>query len=121
MKTFNYKYCVLSKDNVYVSNNRLSYYPASETRLENVVISIDNNGVMDICGDEVKLGFNFHDTKLSDLDGKPHDCEIKHNNGVKLFGFYLIKPYYYVSAGWYSLKDREQKRIILNKYKFEFV
>lgn len=121
MKTFKYPHCVISNDIIYVSNNKISCRPASETCFENVVITIEDNGVMDICGDEVKYSFNFHDEKLSNLDEIPHNCKIKHNSGVKLFGFYLIKPYDYVSAGWYELKERKQKRIILNKYKLEII
>ena len=51
----------------------------------------------------------------------PHEKYIKHYKGFKLFGFYLIKPYDYVKTGWYRLKERKPKRIIINKYKLDFV
>ena len=66
---------------------------------------------MEIYGDEVEYGFNLHDEKLSNLDEIPHNSEIKHNSGVKLFGFYLIKPYDYVSAGWYKIKERKHFKL----------
>ena len=119
MKTFKYNYCAIYKDNIYLSDNLISIH--TNTFLENVEINIDDNGVMDICGEEVQFGFNFNKEKLSNLTETPQDNQIKHHNGLKLFGFYLIKPYDYVETGWYKLKERKNKRIILNKYKLEFI
>lgn len=122
MKTFNYPHCVISNDIVYVSVDKITGRPAFDTYLENVKINIDDNGVMDIYGDEIQFGLNFHKEKLSDIDGgEIQENYIEHHNGVKIFGFYLIKPYDYVPRGWYRYKERKQKRIILNKYKLEFV
>lgn len=121
MKTFKYNYCVLTNDVIYLSEEKITCRPAFDTYLENVNIDIYDNGIAEICGDEILFCFNFDKHKLSDIDEIPHNSEIKHNSGVKLFGFYLIKPYDYVPAGWYELKDRKQKKIILNKYKIVFI
>ena len=119
MKTFKYNYCAIDKDNIYLSDNLINMY--TNTFLENVEINIDDNGVIDICGEEVQFGFTFNKEKLSNLTETPQDDQIKHHNGFKLFGFYLIKPYDYVESGWYKLKERKNKKIILNKYKLEFI
>ena len=122
MREFSYPHCVISNDIVYVSIDKITCRPAFDTYLENVKINIDNNGVMDIYGDEIQFGVNFHKEKLSDMDGgEIQENYIKHYNGIKLFGVYLIKPYDYVPQGWYRYKERKQKRFILNKYKLEFM
>ena len=121
MKTLNYPHCVITQNNVYLSVDKLSCKPAFDTYLVNVKIDIDENGLLDIYGDEVQFGLNFHKEKLTDMDAIPQDDEIIHYKGLKLFGFYLIKPYDYVPQGWYELKERKSKRIILNKYKLEFI
>lgn len=122
MKVFSYPHCVISNDIVYVSVDKITCRPAFDTYLEKVKIVIDDNGVMDIYGDEVQFGLNFHKEKLSDMEGgEIQENYIEHHNGVKIFGFYLIKPYDYVPRGWYRFKERKQKRIILNEYKLEFV
>ena len=120
MKTLNYPHCVINDDVVFLSESKLSCRPAFETYLENVTVNIDNNGVMDICGDEVQYDFVFNKTKISDLNESPQENYIDHYKGFKLFGFYLIKPYHYVKSGWYRLKERKPKRIIINKYKLYF-
>ncbi len=121
MKTLNYPHCVVCDDVVFLSESKLSCRPAFETYLENVTVNIDDNGVMDICGDEIQYDFTFNKTKISDLNESPQENYINHYKGFKLFGFYLIKPYDYVKSGWYRLKERKQKRIIINKYKLNFV
>ena len=120
MKTLNYPHCVINDDVVFLSESKLSCRPAFETYLENVVVNIGDNGVMDICGDEVQYDFAFNKTKISDLNETPQENYINHYKGFKLFGFYLIKPYDYVKSGWYRLKERKSKRIIINKYKLYF-
>ena len=120
MKTLKYPHCVINNDKVLLSEHKLSFYPAFETYLENVIININANGVIDICGDKVEYGIVFGKTEISDLDDAPQEDYINHYKGFKLFGFYLIKPYDYVK-GWYKLKERKPKRIILNKYKIEVV
>ena len=121
MKTLNYPHCVINDDVVFLSESKLSCRPAFETYLENVTVNIDDNGVMDICGDEVQYDFVFNKTKISDLNNSPQENYINHYKGFKLFGFYLIKPYDYVKSGWYRLKERKPKRITINKYKLDFV
>ena len=121
MKTLNYPHCVICDDVVFLSENKLSCRPAFETYLENVIVNINDNGVMDICGDEVQYDIVFNKTKISDLNETPQENYINHYKGFKLFGFYLIKPYDYVKPGWYRLKERKTKRIIINKYKLEVV
>lgn len=121
MKTLNYPHCVVCDDVVFLSESKLSCRPAFETYLENVTINIDDNGVIDICGDEVQYDFTFNKTKISDLNNSPQENYINHYKGFKLFGLYLIKPYDYVKSGWYRLKERKPKRITINKYKLDFV
>ena len=121
MKTFKYNYCVLTNDVIYLSEEKITCRPAFDTCLENVNIDIYDNGIAELCGDEILFGFNFDKHKLSDIDEMPQDDYIKHYKGFKLFGFYLIKPYDYVPAGWYKIKERKPKKIILNKYKIVFI
>ena len=121
MKTLNYPHCVVCDDVVFLSESKLSCRPAFETYLENVTVNINDNGVIDICGDEVQYDIVFNKTKISDLNETPQENYINHYKGFKLFGFYLIKPYDYVKPGWYILKERKPKRIIINKYKLDFV
>lgn len=121
MKTLNYPHCVVCDDVVFLSESKLSCRPAFETYLENVTVNINDNGVIDICGDEVQYDIVFNKTKISDLNEAPQENYINHYKGFKLFGFYLIKPYDYVKPGWYRLKERKTKRIIINKYKLEVV
>lgn len=120
MKTFNYPYCVIHDDEVYVSESPIDMHPLRGMGLLNVEINIDDNGIVDICGDEIQYGFIYNREKLSNLKDTPHESHIKHCKGLKLFGFYLIKPYDYVDAGWHRLKVTTHKRIILNKYKIVF-
>lgn len=121
MKTLNYPHCVVCDDVVFLSESKLSCRPAFETYLENVTVNIDDNGVaVDISGDEVLFDYAFEKTRISDLKEMPQEKYIKHYKGFKIFGFYLIKPYDYVK-GLYSLKERKPKRIIINKYKLDFV
>ena len=120
MRTLNYPHCVVCDDVVFLSESKLSCRPAFETYLENVTVNIDDNGVMDISGDEVQFDLNFNKAKLSDMIETPQDNYIEHYKGLKIFGFYLIKPYDYVKAGWYRLKERKHKRLIINKYKLVF-
>ena len=120
METLKYKHCVINDDKVLLSDSKISFRPAFETYLENVIININDNGVIDIYGDKVQCDIVFSKTKISDLDSDPEEDYINHYKGFKLFGFYLIKPYNYVK-GWYKLKERKPKRIILNKYKIEVV
>ena len=119
MKTLNYPHCVICDDVVFLSESKLSCRPAFETYLENVIVNINDNGVIDICGDEVQYDIVFNKTKISDLNETPQENYINHYKGFKLFGFYLIKPYDYVKPGWYRLKKRKTKRITINKYKLE--
>ena len=121
MKTLNYPHCVICDDVIFLSESNLYCRPAFETYLENVTVNINDNGVIDICGDKVQYDIVFNKTKISDLNETPHENYINHYKGLKLFGFYLIKPYDYVKPGWYSLKERKPKRIIINKYKLEVV
>lgn len=121
MKTLNYPHCVICDDVVFLSESKLSCRPAFETYLENVIVNINDNGVIDICGDEVQYDIVFNKTKISDLNETPQENYINHYKGFKLFGFYLIKPYDYVNLGWYRLKERKTKRITINKYKLEVV
>ena len=121
MKTLNYPHCVICDDVVFLSESKLSCRPAFETYLENVIVNINDNGVIDICGDEVQYDIVFNKTKISDLNETPQENYINHYKGFKLFGFYLIKPYDYVKPGWYRLKERKTKRITINKYKLDFV
>ena len=121
MKTFKYNYCVLTNDVIYLSEEKITCSPAFDTCLENVNVDIYDNGVVEICGDEILFGCNFDKHKLSDMDEIPQDDFIKHYKGFKLFGFYLIKPYDYVPTGWYKIKERKPKKIILNKYKIVFI
>lgn len=121
MKTLNYPHCVVCDDVVFLSESKLSCRPAFETYLENVTVNINDNGVIDICGDEVQYDIVFNKTKISDLNETPQENYINHYKGFKLFGFYLIKPYDYVKPGWYRLKERKTKRITINKYKLDFV
>ena len=121
MKTLNYPHCVVCDDVVFLSESKLSCRPAFETYLENVIVNINDNGVIDICGDEVQYDIVFNKTKISDLNETPQENYINHYKGFKLFGFYLIKPYDYVKPGWYRLKERKTKRITINKYKLDFV
>lgn len=121
MKTLNYPHCVVCDDVVFLSESKLSCRPAFETYMENVTVSIDDNGVaVDISGDEVLFDYAFEKTRISDLTEMPEEKYIKHCKGLKIFGFYLIKPYDYVK-GLYRLKERKPKRIIINKYKLDFV
>ena len=121
MKTLNYPHCVICDDVVFLSESKLSCRPAFETYLENVTVNINDNGVIDICGDEVQYDIVFNKTKISDLNEAPQENYINHYKGFKLFGFYLIKPYDYVKPGCYRLKERKTKRITINKYKLEVV
>lgn len=121
MKTLNYPHCVICDDVVFLSESNLYCRPAFETYLENVIVNINDNGVIDICGDEVQYDIVFNKTKISDLNETPQENYINHYKGFKLFGFYLIKPYDYVNPGWYRLKERKTKRITINKYKLEVV
>ena len=121
MKTLNYPHCVICDDVVFLSESNLYCRPAFETYLENVIVNINDNGVIDICGDEVQYDIVFNKTKISDLNETPQENYINHYKGFKLFGFYLIKPYEYVKPGWYRLKERKTKRITINKYKLEVV
>lgn len=121
MKTFKYAHCMIQEDNVYVSESPMSIHPLSDIPLCNVEINIDDNGVMEICGEQIQFGFTFERTKLSNMDDIPQDNEVKHFKGLKIFGFYLIKPYDYVTAGWYRIKERKNRRIILNKYRLIFI
>ena len=99
MKTLNYPHCVVCDDVVFLSESNLYCRPAFETYLENVIVNINDNGVIDICGDEVQYDIVFNKTKISDLNETPQDNYINHYKGFKLFGFYLIKPYDYVNTG----------------------
>lgn len=120
MKTLNYPHCVVCDDVVFLSESKISCRPAYETYLENVTVNIDDNGVaVDISGDEVLFDYAFEKTRISDLKEMPQEKYIKHYKGLKIFGFYLIKPYDYVK-GLYRLKERKPKRIIINKYKLDF-
>lgn len=121
METLNYPHCVICDDAVFLSESKLSCRPAFETYLENVIVNINDNGVIDICGDEIQYDIVFTKTKISDLNEAPQENYINHYKGFKLFGFYLIKPYDYVKPGWYRLKERKTKRITINKYKIEVV
>ena len=121
MKTLNYPHCVVCDDVVFLSESNLYCRPAFETYLENVIVNINDNGVIDICGDEVQYDIVFNKTKISDLNETPQENYINHYKGFKLFGFYLIKPYDYMKPGWYRPKERKTKRIIINKYKLEVV
>jgi hypothetical protein len=121
MRTLNYPHCVVCDDVVFLSESNLYCRPAFETYMENVTVNINDNGVIDICGDEVQYDIVFNKTKISDLNETPQENYINHYKGFKLFGFYLIKPYDYVKPGWYRLKERKTKRITINKYKLEVV
>lgn len=121
MKKFKCTYCIIQDDNVYVSESSISIRPLSDISLCNAEINIEDNGVMEICGEEIQFGFTFEKTKLSNMDDIPQDNEVKHFKGLKIFGLYLIKPYDYVDAGWYRIKERKNRRIILNKYKLIFI
>ena len=121
MRTLNYPHCVVCDDVVFLSESKLSCRPAFETYLENVTVNINDNGVIDICGDEVQYDIVFIKTKISELNEDPQENYINRYKGFKLFGFYLIKPYDYVKPGWYRLKERKPKRITINKYKLDFV
>ena len=121
METLNYPHCVVCDDVVFLSESKLSCRPAFETYLENVTVNIDDNGIaVDISGDEVLFDYALEKTRISDLKEMPQENYIKHCKGLKIFGFYLIKPYDYVK-GCYRLKERKPKRIIINKYKLDFV
>ena len=121
MKTFNYPHCVIRDDVVFLSESKLSCRPVFETYMENVTVNIyDNGAAIDISGDEVVFHCEFAKTMITDLEEMPQENDIKHYKGLKIFGFYLIKPYDYVK-GLYRLKERKPKRIISNKYKLDFV
>lgn len=122
MEMLKYKYCVIKRDNdtVYLSNDNMSISPLYDTLLENVKVEICDNSVLNICGDLVEYGFTLEKLKLSDIsvNETPHENYIEHYKGLKIFGFYVKKPYEYVEAGWYRLRDKTPNvRIKMNKYK----
>lgn len=123
METLKYKYCVIKNEtNVYLSNDKISVSSLFDTLLEDVKVNICDNGVLSICGDLVEYGFTLEREKLSDISvvETPHEDYIQHYKGLKIFGFYIKKPYDYVKKGWYRLRDKTPNvRIILNKYKLE--
>ena len=123
MEIFQYKYCVIKhKDTVYLSNDKISFSPLYDTLLEDVRVDICNNGVLNICGDMVEYAFTYEKEKLSDISvvETPHEDYIQHYKGLKIFGFYIKKPYDYVGEGWYRLRDKTPNvRIVMNKYKLE--
>ncbi len=124
METLKYKYCVIKRNNdtVYLSNDKISVSPFFDTLLEDVKVEICDNGVLNICGDLVDYSFTLEREKLSDISvvETPHEDYIQHYKGLKIFGFYIKKPYDYVETGWYRLRDKTPNvRIVMNKYKLE--
>lgn len=126
MKTIIYKHCVItSKNDIYLSNNNMTWSPLFDTYLDFVNIHIDENGILDICGDEVEYYFAYEDTLISDLDDNIKNCikekDIKHSNGIKIFGFYISKPYDYIERGWHRLNKIRKTRKILSNYTITFM
>lgn len=126
MKNINYKHCVItSRNEIYLSNNNMSWSPLFDTYLDNVNIHIDENGILDISGDEVEYYFAYEDTLISDLDAEIKSCikekDIKHFNGIKIFGFYISKPYDYIERGWHRLNKIRKRRKILSNYTINFM
>lgn len=126
MKTISYKHCVItSKNEIYLSNNNLTWSPLFDTYLDFVNIHIDENGILEISGDEVEYYFAYQDTLISDLDDKIKNCikekDIKHYNGIKIFGFYISKPYDYIERGWHRLNKIRKTRKILSNYTITFM
>lgn len=112
-----YKYCKINRSNeVYLSNGPISVLPAHETLYHNVHIGIVN-GVLRLHGEEIQHGFVFEDTPLEDLDFEIDEKYIKRNKGIKLFKWYLQKPFDYVPRGWYRLKENKSVKIVLSNYK----
>lgn len=123
METLKYKYCKIKHetDTVYLSNDKISVSPFFDTLLEDVKVDICDNGVLNICGDLVEYCFVFEREKLSDISvvETPHEDYIKHYKGLKIFGYYIKKPYEYVE-GWYRLRDKTPNvRIVMSKYKLK--
>ena len=112
-----YKYCKMNRSNeVYLSNKPISILPAHETLYHDVRIEIEN-GVLKLYGEEIQYGFVLEDTSLKDLDFEVDERYIRHDKGIKLFNWYLQKPFDYVPPGWYRLKETKFVRIILSNYK----
>ena len=112
-----YKYCKINRSNeVYLSNEPISVLPAYETLYYDVHIGLEH-GVLRLHGEEVQYGFVLEDTPLDDLGFEVDKRYIKHDKGIKLFNWYLQKPFDYVPQGWYRLKETKFIRIILSNYK----
>ena len=112
-----YKYCKINRSNdIYLSNKPISVLPAHETAYHDVCIKIDN-GVLELCGEEIQYGLVLEDTPLDDLDFEVDERYIKHDKGIKLFKWYLQKPFDYIPQGWYRLKKTKFVRIVLSNYK----
>lgn len=116
-----YKYCKINRSNeVYLSNKPisilLSIFPAHEIAYSDVRIEIEN-GVLSLYGEEIQYDFVLEDTPLDDLDFEVDERYIQHDKGIKLFNWYLQKPFDYVPQGWYRLKETKFVRIVLSNYK----
>ena len=125
MKTITYKHCVITpKNEIYLSNNNMSWSPLFDTYLDNVNIHIDENGILDVSGDEDEYYFAYEDTLLTDItDVRSYikEKDIKHFNGIKIFGFYISKPYDYIERGWHRLNKTRKTRKILSNYTIHFM
>ena len=65
----------------------------------------DDNSLT-ICGHLLKIGYSCEKTNINDLTFKPQPQYIKHNNGLKLFGWQIIEPYDYVRY-YYAYETEE--------------
>lgn len=118
--TFTSNFCVVSGDNIFLSNDWISFRPAMDDAYKDVNISIDDNGILHFRGHEFQYGISFSKTPVDELEEEPVESCIKHYKGIKLFGWYLSKPYYYVE-GWYRLKETKYKEMYKSKFNIKFV
>ena len=118
--TFKSKYCVISDNDIFLSENWIPVRPAMEEIYKDVNIIIDEHGILHFTGYELQYNLSFSKTPIEELEEKPLEKYIKHYKGIKIFGWYLCKPYDYVE-GWYQLKETKYKEICKSHFNINFV
>lgn len=84
-----------------------SFSPLYDHVLEDVTITLNENGIVTMEGDEILYGISFHDESPEHFDYKIHPSYIEKTR---------FRKKDVVRAGWHRKLDKEHKKITLSKY-----
>ena len=74
--TFTSNYCVVSGDNIFLSEEWIPLRPAMEDAYKDVNILIDDNGILHFRGHEFQYGLSFSKTPVDELEEEPVESYI---------------------------------------------